>query len=40
MVWLLYPVYGIVMGTLVSYLAVFVFLFALFFGLKGKIEEM
>jgi hypothetical protein len=40
MVWLLYPVYGIVIGTLVSYLAVFVFLFALFFGLKGKIEEM
>ncbi len=36
MVWLLYPVYGIVMGTLVSYLAVFVFLFVLFFGLKGK----
>ncbi len=38
MVWLFYPVYGIIMGTLVSYLAVFVFLFALFFGLKGKIE--
>jgi hypothetical protein len=36
MVWLLYPVYGIVMGTVVSYLAVFAFLFALFFGLKGK----
>ena len=39
MVWLLYPVYGIIMGTLVSYLAVLVFLFALFFGLKGRIEE-
>jgi hypothetical protein len=36
MVWLLYPVYGIFMGTLVSYLVVFAFLFALFFGLKGK----
>ncbi len=36
MVWLLYPVYGIVLGTVVSYLAVFVFLFALFFGLKEK----
>jgi hypothetical protein len=40
MVWLLYPVYGIIMGTLVSYLAVFVFLFVLFFGLKGRIEEI
>ncbi len=36
MVWLLYPVYGIFMGTLVSYLVVFAFLFTLFFGLKGK----
>lgn len=40
MVWLLYPVYGIVMGTVVSYLVVFVFLFVLFFGLKWEIEEM
>lgn len=32
MVWLLYPAYGIVIGTFVSYLAVLGFLFVIFFG--------
>ncbi|MBU3967888.1 MAG: hypothetical protein KKG76_11050 [Euryarchaeota archaeon] len=34
MVWLLYPLYGIITGTLASYIAVFVFLSMLFYGEK------
>jgi hypothetical protein len=33
-IWLMYPVYGIATGTIVSYVAVFVFLFMLFYGEK------
>jgi len=35
MVWLMYPLYGVIAGTFISYLAVAVFLFAIFFVQGG-----
>lgn len=34
MIWLMYPVYGIVTGTIMSYIAVIVFLYVIFYGEK------
>ena len=36
MIWLLYPAYGIIAGTIISYMAVFGFLYILYFEKRHK----